>query len=148
MSDKHHDDRVIEEPDREGSNKSDRVPPFAALLGMHAGISADGVGTVSMPIHNHHLQDSGNVQGGLIVTLVDYAFYLAVRSRLSPGQTTVTVELKVNFIAGANDGELTATARVVSGGRRIFVVEGDVSDSNGVVIARGLSTYIVSQPRV
>lgn len=100
-----------------------------------------------MPIRDHHLQDSGNVQGGIIVTLADYAFYLAVKSRLSPGQSTVTVELKVNFIAGAREGELTATARVVSGGRRIFVVEGDVSDSNGVIVARGLSTYLVSEAR-
>ena len=120
------------------------APPFAALLGIYAGISADGVGTARMPIRVHHLQGSGYVQGGLIVTLADYAFYLAVKSRLSPGQKTVTVELKVNFIAGANEGELTATAKVVSGGRRIFVVEGDVSDSKGVIIARGLSTYLVS----
>ena len=123
----------------------DGAPPFAAYLGMYAGISADGVGTVRMPIRDHHLQDSGNVQGGLIVTLVDYAFYLAVKSRLSPGQKTVTVELKVNFIAGALEGELTATARVVSGGRRIIVVEGDVKDNNGVVVARGLSTYMVCE---
>ena len=127
-----------------GINGSNGAPPFAAHLGMYAGISADGVGTVRMPIRDHHLQDSGYVQGGLIVTLADYAFYLAVKSRLSPGQKTVTVELKVNFIAGAKDGELTATAKVVSGGRRIFVVEGDVSDSKGVIIARGLSTYLVS----
>lgn len=119
-------------------------PPFADHLGMYAGTSADGVGTVRMPIQDHHLQDSGNVQGGLIVTLADYAFYLAVKSRLSPEQRAVTVELKVNFIAGAREGELTATARVVSGGRRIFVVEGDVSDGKGVVVATGLSTYLVS----
>lgn len=112
---------------------------------MYAGTSADGVGTVRMPIRDHHLQDSGHVQGGLIVTLADYAFYLAVKSRLSPGQKTVTVELKVNFIAGAKEGELTATARVVSEGHRIFVVEGDVRDSNGVIVARGLSTYLVSE---
>ena len=125
----------------------DKAPPFAAFLGIYASTSADGLGTARMPIRDHHLQDSGNVQGGIIVTLADYAFYLAVKSRLSPGQSTVTVELKVNFIAGAREGELTATARVVSGGRRIFVVEGDVSDSNGVIVARGLSTYLVSEAR-
>ena len=100
-----------------------------------------------MPIREHHLQDSGNVQGGIIVTLADFAFFLAVKSLLSPGQSTVTVELKVNFLAGASEGELTATAKVVSGGRRIFVVEGDVTDSNGVIVARGLSTYLVSEAR-
>lgn len=140
MCDHDRDDSLEERNDR-----LNVMPPFAALLGMYAQISADGVGVVRMPIQDHHLQHSGNVQGGLIVTLADYAFYLAVKSRLSPGQRTVTVELKVNFIAGATEGELTATARVVSGGRRIFVVEGDVIDSNGVVVARGLSTYLVSE---
>lgn len=100
-----------------------------------------------MPIREHHLQDRGYVQGGLIVTLADYSYYLAVKSLLSPGQITVTVELKVNFLAGAREGELTATAKVVSGGRRIFVVEGDVSDDKGVIVARGLSTYLVSETR-
>ena len=132
----------------EGFSESlDGAPPFAALLGIYEGISADGVGSVRMPIRDHHLQYSGNIQGGLIVTLADYSFFLAVKSRLSPGQTTVTVELKVNFLAGAREGVLTATARVVSGGRRIFVVEGDVSDDNGVIVARGLSTYLVSEAR-
>ena len=131
-----------------GSNDSlNGAPPFAAHLGMYSGISANGVGTVRMPIQDHHLQDSGYVQGGLIVTLADYAFYQAVKSRLSPGQRTVTVELKVNFIAGAKEGELTAKAKVVSEGRRIFVVEGEVSDSNGVMVARGLSTYLITDTR-
>ncbi|PKB68715.1 MAG: hypothetical protein BZY81_01160 [SAR202 cluster bacterium Io17-Chloro-G4] len=123
------------------------APPFAALLGIYEGISADGVGTARMPIREYHLQDRGYVQGGLIVTLADYSYYLAVKSLLSPGQITVTVELKVNFLAGAREGELTATAKVVSGGRRIFVVEGDVSDDKGVIVARGLSTYLVSETR-
>jgi len=125
----------------------DQSSPFAVLLGIYPVTSADGVGTARMPIREHHLQDSGNVQGGLIVTLADYSYYLAVKSRLSPGQSTVTVELKINFTAGAREGELTATARIVSGGRRIIVVEGEVSDGNGVLVARGLSTYLVSEAR-
>lgn len=138
-------DHDLEDSLQDRGGSPDGAPAFADHLGMYAGISADGVGTVRMPIRDHHLQESGNVQGGLIVTLADYAFFLAVKSKLSPRQSTVTVELKVNFIAGAKEGELTATARVVSGGRRIFVVEGDVTDRTGVIIARGLSTYLVSE---
>ena len=127
--------------------ESDAQPPFARLLDMFPGESADGVGTATMRIRDHHLQESGVVQGGLIVTLVDYAFYRAVKSRLSPGERSVTVELKVNFIAPAANGELTATARVVSSGRHVVVVEGEVTDDRQVLIARGLSTYLVMQPR-
>ena len=118
---------------------------FAALLDMRPGLSAGGIGSATMIIREDHRQESGVVQGGLIVTLADYAFYRAVKSLLGPGQRSVTVELKVNFIAPAKDGVLTATARVVSGGRRIIVVEGEVTDDRQVLIARGLSTYLVLQ---
>ena len=49
--------------------------PFAALLDMRLGISADGVGTTHMTIQDKHRQAAGVVQGGIIVTLADYAFF-------------------------------------------------------------------------
>ena len=120
--------------------------PFAELLDIRPGLSSDGLGSAGMIIREHHLNSGGVVQGGIIVTLADYAFHRAVISRLGPGQEGVTVELKVNFIAPAKDGELTATARVLSSGRRIFVVEGEVTDDRQNLIAHGLGTTLVVQP--
>ena len=132
------------------SNSGPNVEPqpgFAKLLDIYPGVSKDGNGSATMTIRQHHLQDSGVVQGGLIVTLADYAFFRAAKTKLRPGQRTVTVELKINFIASANRGELTANATVVSAGGRIIVVEGEVVDDQQTLIARGLSTYMVIQPR-
>ncbi|PKB79625.1 MAG: hypothetical protein BZY88_12465 [SAR202 cluster bacterium Io17-Chloro-G9] len=119
--------------------------PFAKLLDMRPGLSADGVGTATMTVQDKHRQAAGVVQGGIIVTLADYAFFRAVRSVLQPGQGAVTVELKLNFIAPARDGEITATARIVSNGRRIIVGDMEVTGDNQTLIARGLGTYIVIQ---
>ena len=112
---------------------------------MRPGLSADGIGTTSMTIQDKHRQAAGVVQGGIIVTLADYAFFRAVRSVLDPGQGAVTVELKLNFIAPAREGELTATARIVSGGRRIIVGDMEVTDHRQTLIARGLGTYLIVQ---
>ena len=119
--------------------------PFAALLNIRPGLSADGVGSGTMAIRKEHLQTEGVVQGGLIVTLVDYALYRAAKSTLNPDQSNVTVELKVNFIAPAKDGELTATARIISSGHRIIVGEVEVTDERQILIARGLGTNLVVQ---
>ena len=119
--------------------------PFAALLNIRPGLSADGVGSGTMVIRKEHLQTEGVVQGGLIVTLADYALYRAAKSTLNPDQSNVTVELKVNFIAPAKDGELTATARIISSGRRIIVGEVEVTDERQILIARGLGTNLVVQ---
>ena len=88
--------------------------PFAQLLGIRHHPTVDGLGLASMTIEDKHRQRAGVVQGGIIVTLADYAFHLACETRLSAGQTAVTVELKVNFLAPAKDGELRAAARIVS----------------------------------
>jgi uncharacterized protein (TIGR00369 family) len=132
-----------------GTERPEQEPeyeaPFAALLDMRPGLCADGVGSATMTIHDTFLQDAGVVQGGLIVSLADYAFYRAADSVLRPGQRTVTVELKVNFIAAVKDGVLTATAHVLSAGRRVIVAEMKVTDQQQKVIAHGLGTCLVVQ---
>ena len=115
--------------------------PFARLLEMRPGISEDGRGTALMQIKEKHKQAAGAVQGGIIVTLADYAFHRAVRSFMQPGQLAVTVELKLNFIAPAREGQLTAAASIVSRGRRLIVGDMEVTNQDGTLIAKGLGTY-------
>ncbi len=122
-------------------------PPVAVLLGMESHPATEGIGKVSMTIQDKHRQRAGVVQGGLIVTLADYAFFEAVHTRMRPDDTAVTVELKVNFLAPARDGVLTATARLIGNGRRIVVGEVDVTGDDGELIARCLGTCLVRSPR-
>jgi len=117
--------------------------PFARLMSMRHHPIVDGVGLVSMTIQDEHRQAAGVVQGGIIVALADYAFHLACRPYLQPGQIPVTVEIKTNFLAPAENGELTATARVVSAGRRIIVCDVDVIGDDEKLIARSLGTYMI-----
>lgn len=120
--------------------------PFAELLDMRVADPDDGSSTVVMPINPSHLQQAGRVQGGIVVALADYAFFRAVRLLLKPGEATTTIEIKINFLAAAEQGELTATARIISPGR-LMVGEMEVKDQDGKLIAQGLGTYLVIQPR-
>ena len=79
--------------------------------------------------------------------MADYAFYRAVKPLLKPGEATTTIELKINFLAPAERGELTATAKIISPGRRVVVGEMEVKDQEGKLIAQGLGTYLIIQPR-
>ena len=82
-----------------------------------------------------------------MAALADYAFFRAVKPLLKPAQDTTTIEIKINFLAPAEKGELTATANIVSAGSRVMVGEMEVKDQNGKLIAQGLGTYLVIQPR-
>ena len=121
----------------------DEDSPFLTFIGIDDLKSENGVGGASLEVGPHHLQAAGRVHGGLIAVLADTAGYRAIRSLLLPRQRTTTVELKVNFLEGAESGRLTARAKVVSHSGSLMVVEMVVSDQDGRLIAQCLSTYVV-----
>ena len=121
--------------------------PFAELLDMRVRDPEDGTSTVVMPISPNHLQQAGRVQGGIVVALADYAMFRAIKPFLKSRESTTTIELKVNFLAAAEKGYLTGTAKIISPGRRLMVGEMEVKDEDGKLIAQGLGTYMVLRPR-
>ena len=121
--------------------------PFAELLGIRPGESADGVGTAFMTVADKHRQRAGVVQGGILVALADYAFFRACRSVLKEGEHAVTIELKLNFIAPARDGELTARSSIKSRGGRIIVGDMEIFGADGQLIATGIGTYMTVYDR-
>ena len=131
----------------DSGNETTARSPFAELLDIHSLPGSDGMGKASMTIQHKHLQEQGVVQGGIIVALADYAFHRAVASVLSPGQHAVTIELKTNFISPAREGELTATAQLISRGRRVLVGDVEVLNQEGTLIARCLGTYLALAQR-
>ena len=116
--------------------------PFAELLGIRPGESADGTGTAFMTVADRHRQRAGVVQGGILVALADYAFFRACRSTLKEDEHAVTIELKLNFIAPARDGELTARSSIKSRGGRIIVGDMEITGEDGQLIATGIGTYM------
>ena len=131
------------------ANRDDFVheSPFAKLLDMRVADPEDGTSTVVMPINPNHLQLAGRVQGGILVALADYSMFRAIKPLLKPGEGTTTIELKINFLAAAEKGELTATCKIISAGRDLMVGEMEIRDQNSKLIAQGLGTYTVLQPR-
>lgn len=121
--------------------------PFAKLLDMRVPNPDDGTSTVIMPINPNHLQLAGRVQGGIVVALADYSFFRAIKPLLKRGEATTTIELKINFLAPAEKGQLTATTKIVSAENRVVVGEMEVKDQDGKLIAQGLGTYLIFQAK-
>ncbi len=131
----------------EESAAARRDGPFAELLGIRPGESADGVGTAYMTVADHHRQGAGAVQGGILVALADYAFFRACQSTLKEGEHAVTIELKLNFIAPAREGELTARSAIKSRGGRIIVGDMEIFGPENQLIATGVGTYMTVYDR-
>ena len=87
---------------------------------------------------------AGVVQGGFLAALADSAMSTAAVTFLEERRAAVAnLEMKVSFLAPVPVGsDLTATAQVVRGGRRVAFVEADVIDSSGGIVLRASSTYL------
>jgi uncharacterized protein (TIGR00369 family) len=116
-------------------------PPVARTVGMRLVEVGDGEAKFELDAEaERHANPMGTVHGGILCDLADAAMGVAYASRLGEGESFTTLELKINFLKAVRSGRLAARARMVRGGRTIGLVECDVEDEYGALVARASST--------
>ncbi len=103
----------------------------------------DGYARFRMAVCPEYLQGAKTMQGGLIVALADEAIAHAMMTRLNPEEGLTTIELKSNFLAGVNDGELVATATVFKKGQSLMIGDCLVTDHQEKNICRVSATFLL-----
>jgi uncharacterized protein (TIGR00369 family) len=90
---------------------------------------------------------AGVVQGGFLAALADSAMSTAAVTFLAGRKAAVVnLEMKVSFLAAVpTGGDLTATAWVVRGGKRVAFVEAEVTGPDGTPVLRASSTYLYTE---
>jgi uncharacterized protein (TIGR00369 family) len=86
---------------------------------------------------------SGQFHGGVIASLIDIAGDFALIAVLGFG--VPTINLRVDYLRPALNGDLIATAKVRKAGRSIGVVDIDVTDDGGRLMALGRGCYGTQQ---
>ena len=117
-------------------------PPVATLIGFTLASIDSGRAVVEFEATEHHANPMGTLHGGVFCDVADAAMGMTWASTLDAGETFTTLELKINFIKPFWTGKLTATGRVVQGGRTIGLVECDVVDDKARLVARASSTVM------
>lgn len=110
-------------------------PPLAETMGLRM-TPGEGTAVVEFDAGEPWENPMGFLQGGILATVADAAMGWAYFSLLEEGEGFTTVELKINYLRPVKDGTVTATARVVSNGRRLGLVECDLTDAEGRLVAR------------
>jgi len=116
--------------------------PYAKLLGFELDEVSPGAATLGLKIRKDLMQNHGVVHGGAIASLIDTATAFAIIPLLTPEEKVTTVDLTISYLRPITKGRVTATARVVRAGRRLFVVSAEVKSEDGKLAATALSTYI------
>ena len=117
-------------------------PPIAQLLGFRIAAVEQGRVDIEMDAGPHHANPMGTLHGGVFCDLADAAMGMAYATTLADDEAFTTLELKINFLRPVWNATLTATGRVVQAGRSVGLVECDVTDERGRLVARATSTCL------
>ena len=87
----------------------------------------------SVKLNQGHRNAAGNIQGGVIFTLADFAFAVATNHEEC---STVTLNSSISFLHAPKGLVLTACARCISKSKRICFYEVSVDDDLGTRVAQ------------
>lgn len=116
--------------------------PYAKLIGLELGEMKPGEANLHLDIRDELKQNQGVVHGGAVASLIDTAAAFAVVTRLESGDRVTTIDLTIHYLRPTISGRLTATARIIRGGRRLFVLSVQVTNDQEVLVATAVTSYI------
>lgn len=114
--------------------------PVATLLGFVVTSVGAGQAVIEFDAAERHANPMGTLHGGVLAAIADAAMGVAYMSSLGEGETFTTLELKINFLKPVWNARLRAVGNIVKKGRTISLVECDITDEKGHLVARASST--------
>jgi uncharacterized protein (TIGR00369 family) len=119
------------------------APPIAQLIGMRAVAFEEGSAVFELDAEGRHANPMGTLHGGVLCDLADLAMGVACYSTLESGESFTSLELKINFTKPIWTGRLTARAQVKKGGRTTALLECEIRDEKGSLVAYATSTCMI-----
>jgi len=117
--------------------------PFHDLLGITVDEWRDGFARLALMVDQKHMNRSGVLHGGVLLSLIDQAGAYAGLFCTVPGniRRAVTVDLDCRFTGQVTEGRITAEGRVMTSGRNIFFTRTEVFGPDGKMVAYGAGTH-------
>lgn len=109
-------------------------------LGARIGEAEPGRVVVELMAGPQHRHGGGVVQGGVITQIADAAMGMSLATLQEDGMWNTTIELKINFIRPAVEGQLRAVGKVIEMRQSLLFSEADVYDDRERLIAHASST--------
>jgi uncharacterized protein (TIGR00369 family) len=119
------------------------APPVAKLVGFEFTSVDLGRSVFELQAGRQHANPMGTLHGGIICDLADAAIGTAMASTLEDDETFTSLDLTVKFLKPVWNARLRATAQLVKRTRALGLLECDVTDDKGSLVARVYSTCMV-----
>ncbi|SRR5579875_81342 len=127
----------------------ERFPaPIGELFDLTLTQDEPGKATIEFEATARFANPMGTLHGGVLCDIADAAMGAAYRGTVSEGETFTTLELKINFLRPVWNAKLSAQAHVISRGKTVGMVQCDIVDERGRLIARASSTCMTLRGQV
>ncbi len=131
-------DRPVDDVMLELMQDAFRGVPIHDLVGIDLKAVGDGRAVVEIPLTGGALSSFGALHGGAVAVLVDVVSAAAASTSASIDHgtsTLVTSDMHVRYLGRARGDHVRAEARVVKAGRSLVVIDTEVVDSSGTLVA-------------
>jgi len=115
---------------------------FTRNLGFTLNGIGDGQCSIDVPFQEAFERPGGIVSGQVFMAAADVAMWLAIKTKLGLADSSVTAEMKTNFLGAAKKEGFRCTAKVLKVGRRLIYGMVECVDSTGRLLAHSTVTYI------
>ena len=118
-------------------------PPVGALIGFRI-VSADvGRAVFELDASERHANPMGTLHGGVLCDVADAAMGIAFATTLEDDETFTTLDLTTKFFKPIWNARIRASARVTKRTRSLGLIECEVTDDAGSLVAKVFSTCMV-----
>jgi acyl-CoA thioesterase len=123
-------------PTREGPRGLDGVSSFF-------GFRWDGPGELRLQVRPELINLGGLLSGVVAYAMMDYCMGSALWAQTSDEEAIATINIAINYIQTATEGEIVCRSRVDRRNRRIAVLRGEVEASDGRLLATAVGSYSI-----
>jgi uncharacterized protein (TIGR00369 family) len=118
-------------------------PPIALLIGFTAQHVELGATVMELLADERHANPMGTLHGGVICDIADAAMGIAFATTLEDDETFTTLDLTAKFFKPIWRARLRASARVVKRTRSLGLIECEITDDTGSLVAKIFSSCMV-----
>lgn len=94
---------------------------------------------LKLELKPYHLNVNGTLHGAIHAAMLDQIFSMHIRA--TTRSKCSTINLNVQYLQPCNEGVIYSTANFLQEGYRTAILEGQVVDGNGTVIATGTGIF-------
>lgn len=127
----------MSELDKAGTALFHQTMPFTERLGVEVLRHGKDVVVSRLAWEDSLCTLGGALHGGVLMSLADAtAAVCAFLNLPDAAQGTTTIESKTNFLRAVRAGYVTATSKPLRAGQRVIVVETEIHDDEGRLVAK------------